>query len=57
MSINFLKKLLGGRPMRCDGFLFRDLVSGKPIYGWTDTLGRRWLAESAWSIFRVEIGS
>lgn len=53
MSMTILKKILGGRPMKCDGFAFTDIVSGHSVYAWTDTLGRRWLAEYSWSWFRV----
>ncbi|MET3929543.1 hypothetical protein ABIE51_001430 [Lysobacter sp. OAE881] len=40
--------------MRRDGFAFRDVVSGKSVNYYTDRLGRRWMANSAWSWFRVE---
>lgn len=53
MSMTILKKILGGRPMKYDGFAFTDIVSGHFVYAWTDTLGRRWLAEHSWSWFRV----
>lgn len=48
-----LARLLGGRPMMCEGFAFTDLVSGRSVYYWRDRLGRPWLAESAWASFRV----
>lgn len=49
-----LWKLTGGRPMRLDpGSHFTDVVSGKPVYRATDKLGRRWLTESPWALFRV----
>ncbi|KRA00275.1 hypothetical protein ASD64_01500 [Mesorhizobium sp. Root157] len=49
-------KLLGGRPMKLMGFAFTDIVVGKPVFYWQDTLGRDWLAHGAWSIFRVPAG-
>jgi len=51
----FLTKLLGGRPMRLEGFAFTDVVVGEPVYYYRDRLGRRWLAQSAWARFRVEV--
>ncbi|MGN8022088.1 hypothetical protein ACTJJ7_15400 [Phyllobacterium sp. 22229] len=46
-------KLTGGRPMQNIGCAFTDVVSGKPVYYWVDTLGRSWMANGAWSLFRV----
>ena len=48
-----MRNLLGGRPMKRDGYAFTDKVSGRPVYYWLDRLGRRWMAEGAWSLFRV----
>lgn len=39
--------------MTATGFAFMDVVSGRPVRYWKDRFGRFWLAESAWSIFRV----
>ena len=47
------KKLLGGRPMRRESFAFTDKCSGASVRYYIDRLGRRWLAESRWSLFRV----
>ena len=52
--MNFLKNLLGGRPMRYEGVAFVDCVSGKSVNRYTDKFGRKWLAESAWAWFRVK---
>jgi hypothetical protein len=49
-----LKKLLDGRPMRRTGYAFTDRVSGRAVYDFVDTLGRKWMAEGPWSLFRVE---
>lgn len=50
---NILNTLSGGRPMQRVEHRFTDVVSGKPVYLYEDRLGRRWLAEHGWSIFRV----
>jgi hypothetical protein len=42
--------------MMRNGLAFRDVVSGAFVYFWVDTLGRRWLAEGPWSLFRVPVG-
>jgi len=52
--MNFLRKLLGGRPMRFFKFEFTDICTGNRVNKYVDTLGRYWLAESRWSLFRVE---
>lgn len=49
-----LTKLTGGRPMTNLGYSFTDGVSGRPVYRWRDRLGRVWLANGAWSLFRIE---
>lgn len=54
MIARLLTKLTDGRPMHYLGFAFTDVVSGKPVYNWVDRLDRRWLAEGAWSLFRVK---
>lgn len=46
-------KLTGGRPMRRIGYAFTDVVSGAAVYYWRDRLGRVWMAEGAFSMFRV----
>lgn len=40
--------------MKFLGFAFTDCVSGRCVFYWRDTLGRKWMAEGAWSLFRVE---
>ena len=52
--IETIKKLLGGRPMKYEGCAFIDCVSGEEVNYYTDTLGRKWLANHAWSLFRVK---
>ena len=52
--MEFIRRILGGRPMRRDGFAFTDVVSGKSVCYYLDTLGRRWLSTSPWARFRVE---
>lgn len=47
--------ILGGRPMIHRQYRFNDIMTGAPIYRWQDQYGRRWLAETAWSAFRVRI--
>lgn len=46
-------RILGGRPMRLIEPLFTDTVSGKAVGLYEDTLGRQWMAEGPWSLFRV----
>lgn len=53
MIAKLVSVLLGGRPMEQVELAFIDRVSGKPVYRWRDKFGRYWLAESAWSRFRV----
>jgi len=48
-------KLLGGRPMAFVTFMFNDIVSGRPVNIFRDKLGRYWMAEHKWSLFRVTI--
>jgi hypothetical protein len=48
-----LKTLLGGRPMRREAFAFRDQCSGASVSYYRDSLGRLWLAENRWALFRV----
>lgn len=51
--MNWLKKLLGGRPMRRESCLFVDQCNGGEVNLYTDTLGRKWMAQSPWALFRV----
>lgn len=51
--MKLLAKLTGGRPMRYEGYAFTDRVAGYAVNYYTDRLGREWLAENAWSLFRV----
>ena len=51
--MKLLKSLLGGRPMRRESFAFRDQCSGASVNYYIDSLGRRWMAENRWSLFRV----
>jgi hypothetical protein len=51
--MNLIKRLLGGRPMKHEGCAFVDVVVGKEVNRYTDTLGRKWLAFNRWSLFRV----
>jgi hypothetical protein len=53
--MEIIKQILGGRPMKCNGYAFTDVVSGERVKYFTDTLGRKWLANNAWSFFRVPI--
>lgn len=52
-----MNRLLGGRPMKLLDFAFIDKVSGRSVFYWRDRLGRIWLAEGAWSLFRAEVAS
>jgi hypothetical protein len=51
--MKLLWQLLGGRPMRRNAYEFTDRVSGESVCSYTDRIGRRWLATSAWALFRV----
>lgn len=42
--------------MKRTGYAFTDKVSGKGVCYYTDRLGRDWLAEGSWSLFRVRRG-
>lgn len=46
-------RLTGGRPMKVLFFQFTDVVDGRPVYSCVDRLGRSWLANGKWSLFRV----
>lgn len=39
--------------MARQGYVFTDIVTGRGVYHYLDKLGREWLAEGAWSLFRV----
>lgn len=52
--VGIILRLTGGRPMIEEGFAFTDVVSGESVRYYLDRLGRRWLATSAWALFRVE---
>ncbi len=45
--------LTGGRPMALVGYLFPDVATGRPVSLWLDKLGRPWIAEGPWSLFRI----
>lgn len=53
----FLAVILGGRPMTRICYAFTNAVNGKPVYYFDDRLGRQWLAEHAWSRFRVSLST
>ncbi len=48
-----LIELTGGRPMIFIGYNFTDKVSGLAVNDYQDRLGRIWMANSKWSLFRV----
>lgn len=41
--------------MRRLGHALTDRVTGNSVYYWQDKLGRYWMAEGPWSLFRVEV--
>ncbi len=45
--------ITGGRPMVKGEYRFTDIISGEPVYYFTDYFGREWLARHKWSLFRV----
>lgn len=49
-----IKWLFGGRPMKVLEWRFNDAVQGGAVYLCEDRYGRRWLANGAWSLFRVK---
>lgn len=53
MKASLRAQLTRGRPMILLGPALHDVVSGRQIYYWCDRLGRLWMAEHAWSLFRV----
>lgn len=54
--MSWLWKLLGGRPMQCIDQLFIDRISGEAVNLYEDRLGRRWMANTRWALFRVPHG-
>lgn len=47
-------RITGGRPMKREGFALFDYVAQKGIFYYRDRdRGVRWMAEGAWSLFRV----
>jgi hypothetical protein len=53
--MKWLWKLTGGRPMIFIRFQFTDIVVGMPVNSYMDRLGRYWLANHSWSLFRVRM--
>lgn len=51
--MRLLALLTGGRPMVYEGCAFVDVVVHREVNYYRDRLGRRWMAFSAWSLFRV----
>lgn len=51
----FFYWLTDGRPMRRVGRAFTDKVTGREVNYYRDDIGLNWLAEGAWSLFRVAI--
>ena len=43
--------------MRRESLAFVDRCSGASVSYYVDTLGRRWLAENRWALFRVPAGA
>lgn len=48
-----IAQILGGRPMYFDRHAFFDHIGCEDVNVFTDRLGRRWLANHRWSLFRV----
>ena len=54
--MKILDYILGGRPMtKLDKVGFVDNISGIKINFYKDKFGREFMAQSPWSIFRVEV--
>lgn len=53
-GFTWLWRLTGGRPMIRRESLFTDKVSGLTVFHYEDRLGRHWMADMSWSLFRVE---
>lgn len=45
----------GGRPMKRLEYVFTDKVNGRGVWYWRDRLGRSWMAQGPWALFRVEV--
>ena len=54
MRQKWLWRLTGGRPMFRGKLLFTDVVNGNAVYCYTDRLGRTWMAQRGFHLFRVE---
>lgn len=48
-------RVLGGRPMTYLGQAFYDPIGGKPVNYYRDSIGRYWMAEHRWALFRVPV--
>lgn len=54
--LRFLYRITGGRPMHLvERSGFTDIVSGRQVHLFRCRLGRTYLAERKWSIFRVGV--
>jgi len=51
--IEWVKKLLGGRPMQYLRSGFIDIVTKEPVNYYMDMFGRVWMANDRWGWFRV----
>ena len=51
--MNWLRRMLGGRPMTLVGHAFVDVVVNEDVFYWRDCYGRCWMANSRWGWFRV----
>lgn len=48
--------LTGGRPMmKLNRIGFMDVVNGRMVNYYIDKWGRKWMAQSEWSFFRVRL--
>ncbi len=36
-------------------YLFTDIISNERVMSFTDRFGKKWMKESRWSLFRVEV--
>lgn len=53
--LEWFYSLTGGRPMMYAGWAFTDRVTGRDVFYWIDRDKlNHWMAESRWSLFRVE---
>lgn len=51
--MNLFYLITGGRPMKMNKHLFVDAIDRKNVYSFEDKFGRMWMANGAWSTFRV----